>query len=118
MQCHVTMIHKPWGLSQELKNADKDSLLNSIVPWSNLSSVYNSLARSLTNVSFQKVSLFFVFSRRVLEKDHSTGSKICCCIPRYRTPVCVLSVMVKSAAGLKKKSALLSKFALKLAPLS
>ncbi|XP_068686428.1 calpain-5-like [Montipora foliosa] len=44
----------------------------------------------------------------VLEKDHPTGSKICCCIPRYRTPVCVLSVLVKSAADLKKKSALLS----------
>jgi len=44
----------------------------------------------------------------VLEKDHPTGSKICCCIPGFRTPVCVLSVLVKSAAGLEKRSALLS----------
>lgn len=44
----------------------------------------------------------------VLEKDHPTGSKICCCLPSYRTPACVLSVVVKSAAGLKKKSALLT----------
>ena len=54
--------------------------------------------------------LFFLAKPRVLEKDHPTGSKICCCIPRFRTPVCVLSVLVKSAAGLEKRYALLSKW--------
>ncbi|KAL9965206.1 hypothetical protein ACROYT_G028976 [Oculina patagonica] len=43
----------------------------------------------------------------LLEKDHPTGSKICCCIPRFRTPVCVLSVLVKSAVELEQRSALL-----------
>ena len=53
---------------------------------------------------------FFLAKPRVLEKDHPIGSKICCCIPRFRTPVCVLSVLMKSAAGLEKRSALLSKW--------
>jgi len=43
----------------------------------------------------------------VLEKHHPTGSKIFCCIPRFRTPVCVLSVLVKSAVELQQKSVLL-----------
>ena len=53
---------------------------------------------------------FFLAKPRVLEKDHPIGSKICCCIPRFRTPVCVLSILMKSAAGLEKRSALLSKW--------
>lgn len=39
-----------------------------------------------------------------LDKEHSTGSKIWCCFPQCRTPVCVVSVTVKSAGGLQKTS--------------
>lgn len=41
-----------------------------------------------------------------LDKEHSTGSKIWCCFPQCRTPVCVISVTVKSATGLQKTSRL------------
>lgn len=43
---------------------------------------------------------------RALVKDHPRGSKICCCIPRFRTPVCILSVFVKSAVDLQKRTLL------------
>lgn len=56
--------------------------------------------------------LRFLFVISVLEKHHPTGSKICCCIPRFRTPVCVLSVLVKSAAELQQKSALLGTYSI------
>jgi len=39
-----------------------------------------------------------------LDKEHSTGSKIWCCFPQCRTPVCIVSVTVKSAGGLQKTS--------------
>ena len=61
---------------------------------------------------------FFVLISSVLEKDHPTGSKICCCIPRFRTPVCVLSVLVKSAVDLQKRSLLLSKHSILLRSVS
>lgn len=63
-------------------------------------------------VSIDPIFLFFCFPFiiSVLEKDHPTGSKLCCCIPRFRTPVCVLSVLVKSAVELEQKSALLGKY--------
>ena len=60
----------------------------------------------------QIIILRFLFVISVLEKHHPTGSKICCCIPRFRTPVCVLSVLVKSAAELQQKSALLGKYSI------
>ena len=47
-----------------------------------------------------------VFISRFLNQEHSTGSKIWCCFPQCRTPVCVVSVMVKSAGGLQKTSRL------------
>lgn len=43
---------------------------------------------------------------RALLKDHPKGSSICCCIPRCRTPVCILSVFVKSAVDLQKRTLL------------
>ena len=45
-------------------------------------------------------------SCRFLDQEHSTGSKIWCCFPQCRTPVCVMSVTVKSASGLEKTSRL------------
>lgn len=43
---------------------------------------------------------------RALVKDHPKRSNICCCIPRFRTPVCILSVFVKSAVDLQKRTLL------------
>ena len=51
-------------------------------------------------------SLLFAYFCRFLNQEHSTGSKIFCCFPQCRTPVCVLSVTVKSAGGLQKTSRL------------
>ena len=58
---------------------------------------------------YYSLILLFPLAISVLEKDHPTRSKICCCIPRFRTPVCVLSVLVKSAVELQQRSALLGK---------
>lgn len=50
--------------------------------------------------------LNFLVAFRFLDKEHSTGSTIWCCFPQCRAPVCVISVTVKSATGLKKTSRL------------
>ena len=54
---------------------------------------------------FNNFSLIFL---RALIKDHPKRRSIWCCIPRFRTPVCILSVFVTSAVDLQTRS-LLSK---------
>ena len=84
------------------------------LPWSSISVKfkidfhYSKVVDFILSYSLKLLYLLKI-EPRLLEKDHPTGSKICCCIPRMRSPVCVLSVLVKSANGIKKRSPILSK---------
>ncbi|KAK3699441.1 hypothetical protein QZH41_018607, partial [Actinostola sp. cb2023] len=43
-----------------------------------------------------------------LDQDHSVGSKIFCCLPRCRTPQCIVSISLLGATGLQKGGASLT----------